>query len=768
MAINLFLGKYIPHVDETPLWDMYSDHFLHNHDIRSPHAAPRPHYIQWHVPVRGRIFCESRIVISSNPPTTSSLLTLPSVPEIANFKRGESVKPQRTAVLNPREQLLALVRDMADAEALAQTEGLAGELEVVAGAQPKTASGAHEPPSLQLAIEPAPDAQPASAPQPVVAGAAPSSIPVSEGGCIFGTTSTDEDLFATPASSPQSEAAIGAAGGSGGASASANPDNAVGRDNSDDALQQLRNIYLQLRRQVVAHAEFLPDLPKANDRFDKQVRKVFSMWAIANPTGSDFVAAARYLAAQYNLIDGWLDLPKTPPSQFIEDAWFAECYPTVLESLEDLYCYSMTTTAKLTAPANTPDCSPFRSVLPQMAEDHTTRRQYERLATNVDEMRQAPLGSTVEEEEEVDSDNEGAGSGGEDEEPAVRPTRSGTMLASDVRAARMAAAAVGPSGPLRPLPPLRTALATPLAETELAYHWHADPWRLGLALLEETNQHDEEPVLNEELIMSPVSILDLETARVDPATAATATAMQAAMHEAVEVPDGGIAAGATAASMLPSSQVEEVDHGAGDAAAPTAELHTIPVISVAVATALHSLPIVDVGDDIDAPSIVDEGSPTRAKFLSAAAAQRPSRPRPRRVAPATASAPPDTPTSFSLRRPSPVPQLTRRVLTSPTGQVGDGWPELRVAAQHLPQQRTQGSLETALSVSLEQLLSSALTVENVQRYQGVVIMAATGQAGVAPGDYEVLQTYMKRAQGHLTPAVNVARSGRGIPLRPLV
>ena len=52
MAINLFLGKYQPSTQDTPLWEMYSDQFLHYHDMQSPHAPPRPDYIHWHVPVR--------------------------------------------------------------------------------------------------------------------------------------------------------------------------------------------------------------------------------------------------------------------------------------------------------------------------------------------------------------------------------------------------------------------------------------------------------------------------------------------------------------------------------------------------------------------------------------------------------------------------------------------------------------------------------------------------------------------------------------------
>lgn len=51
MAINLFLGKYRPFEEETPLWELFSDHFLHFHDMRSPHAPPRPDYVKWHVPV---------------------------------------------------------------------------------------------------------------------------------------------------------------------------------------------------------------------------------------------------------------------------------------------------------------------------------------------------------------------------------------------------------------------------------------------------------------------------------------------------------------------------------------------------------------------------------------------------------------------------------------------------------------------------------------------------------------------------------------------
>lgn len=47
MAINLFLGKFVPSTSSRDLWTLDSDHYLHFQPIEAPTAAPRPDFIHW-------------------------------------------------------------------------------------------------------------------------------------------------------------------------------------------------------------------------------------------------------------------------------------------------------------------------------------------------------------------------------------------------------------------------------------------------------------------------------------------------------------------------------------------------------------------------------------------------------------------------------------------------------------------------------------------------------------------------------------------------
>jgi hypothetical protein len=52
MAINLFLGRYVPTLEPEKLWAMQSDQLLH-FPIRSGREPRRLHYVRWHKPLKG-------------------------------------------------------------------------------------------------------------------------------------------------------------------------------------------------------------------------------------------------------------------------------------------------------------------------------------------------------------------------------------------------------------------------------------------------------------------------------------------------------------------------------------------------------------------------------------------------------------------------------------------------------------------------------------------------------------------------------------------
>lgn len=313
----------------------------------------------------------------------------------------------------------------------------------------------------------------------------------------------------------------------------------------------------------------LPDAHGANDRFDNEVKQGLASWGISQPSGQDYVTVARLVAARHNLIDGWIDLPRPPPPLIKEDNWFFECYPPVFESLEELYPYSMTTTAKLTAPASTPDCSPFRSVLSQVM-DELGGRQYDRLAIKPDQVRVAAQ-APVEDGEDADSDNE-LGSDGDDDTPlrpimrALGPAEEYTSVGAEMQEPET-------DQPL--LPPLRVILVEPETDVQSCYDWHAEPWLLGIHLLERSNAAsilaaraalDADDENNRALLAATqADAMATEVAQVDPATPETAAALVDAIQDEltdVVAQHRSMNAGRAAAAELQRTVDEQIGSGA--------------------------------------------------------------------------------------------------------------------------------------------------------------------------------------------------------------
>lgn len=283
MAINLFLGKFIPHAEETPLWDMYSDHFLHQHDMRSAHAPSRPHYINWHVPVRRELKHRLPLVLLFFFLPLKFMAFFPCIsstpaPEIGRFRRGDSVKDDSYKTTTTADVLRALADEVADAEREAAAEGFTDALEIVADTSSSKADGIETRsitgplPELPISATNSKTQQPGPANQypdvdrlnlfrsmPIPSG--------NRGGVPSALANADEDLFSTPPSTPVDSGPAGANAAKA-ASASADPQSgvdgirraassaslaasALASRESNEMVQTLRRTYVSLRRAVV-------------------------------------------------------------------------------------------------------------------------------------------------------------------------------------------------------------------------------------------------------------------------------------------------------------------------------------------------------------------------------------------------------------------------------------------------------------------------------------------------------------------------------------
>lgn len=487
-------------------------------------------------------------------------------------------------------------------------------------------------------------------------------------------------------------------------------------------------------------------------------------WSLTRPTGSDYVLVAQLVAARHNLFDGWLELPDVsssgtaglPSGGTVEGAWFEECYPPrVLETFDDLYFRTMTTTAKLVAPANTPDCSPFRSLLPQMP-DEVIARQYERLAIKPDQVRvagQAPV-PVDDENDDADSDldllDETFSIIDEAEVERHTSTAGAPPRLRSLRHMRERGSTASLYTPPAAggLAVARVVLAEPSAETFAAYRWYIEPWQLARRLLEQTNQESAATAASRPAAdggaallrpgrlagsprsggrlasTAPVDVLD--SAGVAVATApALASAAAAALHMDLDAEGGSSGVRVESGRVRSSSLRIESNQGSRDANA----------VSGAHFTGASS-------DVLQASTGPGGGElPMLSPILSVGS---------------FASEDGDGPSSPQLAAPSPFAPLPLD-----RGYAGDGWPEVRQAGAHAGARllRTHAQLRAPSPWDTPPALSMAV-------YQHTAALASTQQPQVAVSD-EVLRTYLARASGRLASAPQFVNAAVGLPVRPL-
>lgn len=491
-------------------------------------------------------------------------------------------------------------------------------------------------------------------------------------------------------------------------------------------------------------------------------------WSLLKPSGADYVMVAQLVAARHNMHDGELELPMISTGDAAHvtcqrrttDAWFEECYPPYLEELDDLYYRTMTTTAKLTAPANTDDCSPFRSLLPQMPED-SAARQYERLAIKHDQVRvagQAPVGAE-DDNEDVDSDvdlldetfsmaddNNHAGLSGL---PYYRPSRAVAETGSNTSLDGKD----DDGAPLLTAP--RVVLAAPGPELLAAFRWHVQPWLLARGLLDRTNDPS-------------VSVAAAAAAGlVSPSTEPRGRKGGSHALFRTPVPHSAAAVSATANALAheiflhavgkePTYAVEHHDPGSAPVSAPAGHgAHLLP------ATVFELDP--DIGSDGE---IEDEPPSSLAlpMFHSAIYLSAPSSELDRQSTP-----------SLSLLRDSvnsaedrlagqlfPPPPFASA--PAPEGFLGDGWPELREhgGAPGARLLRTATSLMKPLPTAFEGAPEPSMVM-----YRRAAAMASPSTLPELTTEHEVIHTYLARAEGRLARAARLANAAVGLPIRPL-
>ena len=509
------------------------------------------------------------------------------------------------------------------------------------------------------------------------------------------------------------------------------------------------------------------DTPNGKDRFDAEVKQVMRSWSLLKPTGADYVMVARLVAARHNMHDGELELPAVSSAaegdctarlameHRTTDAWFEECYPPQLEELDELYYRTMTTTAKLVAPANTDDCSPFRSLLPQMPED-SAARQYERLAIKHDQVRvagQAPV-AVDEDNDDVDSDadmldetlsvvDEGAIGGPSSLINAqyYRISRIARELGS---VTSMGAGAEEDSVLLRAP---RVVLAPPRPEAVSAFRWHVQPWLLARRLLDRTND---------------------QSASVAAAAAAAAVAATASAETAEGM------AGAAAAQPPPPSHflfrpaVPHTVSSTAGASAPAsgAPEFVAPQRAPPVAEAPRdgpqspaSAPVLDLDPDVGSDSESDVAAlPT---LLSAPAGT---------LSPISSLMGRLSPEhdDGEGRQPSPPPPIASA--PAPEGFPGDGWPELRERGGEPGARllRTSAQLVTPLPTAAGQAAEADMVVyRRMANMPRLALQAPTAGQPALSTDHEVIHTYLARAEGRLARAARLANAAVGLPIRPL-
>jgi hypothetical protein len=535
--------------------------------------------------------------------------------------------------------------------------------------------------------------------------------------------------------------------------------------------ENIVDLYLKRRgwKETAANREYfaaLRDTPNGKDRFDAEVKQVMRAWSLLKPSGADYVMVAQLVAARHNTHDGELELPMisigdaahVTSQRRTTDAWFEECYPPYLEELDDLYYRTMTTTAKLVAPANTDDCSPFRSLLPQMPED-SAARQYERLAIKHDQVRvagQAPVGAE-DDYEDVDSDadlldetfsivddNNHTGMSGQ---PYYRPSRAmpetGSTASLDGEG--------GVDTPLLTAP--RVVLAAPGPEVLAAFRWHVQPWLLARRLLDRTN--DQSALMAAEaaagLVVSPN---------------AEPRGRKAESHALFRTPVPHSAAAVSAIARgdflqaveeEPTYAVEHHDPGSAPASAPAGHgAHPLPT------TVFELDP--DIGSDGE---MEDEPASSlalplfqRATYLSAPSSEldQLSAPSLNLLRDSVSSSAEPHPAG----QPSPPPPFA--CAPAPEGFPGDGWPELRERGGEPGARllRTTTSLVKPLPTASEGAPEPSMVM-----YRRAAAMVSSSILPELTTEHEVIHTYLARAEGRLARAVRLANAAVGLPIRPL-